>query len=167
MLFGLFSFTAVGFAGAMLQLVAHAMAKDALFLCAGNIIMQTHHTRVEELKGIGKRMKVTMLCFTLASLSLIGIPPLGGFTAKWYLAVGALSAGSAINVVGVGMLMLSALPIVADAFSPGRDVEAGEPCEAPLTMRVPIVVFAVLTALVGMFPTQLLNFFTALAGGVF
>ena len=172
-LFGLFSFTAVGFAGAMLQLVAHAMAKDALFLCAGNIIMQTHHTRVGELKGIGKRMKVTMLCFTLASLSLIGIPPLGGFTAKWYLAVGALSAGSAINVVGVGMLMLSALltafyllPIVADAFFPGRDFEAGTPCEAPLTMRVPIVVFAVLTALVGMFPARLLNFFTALAGGV-
>ena len=130
-LFGLFSFTAVGFAGAMLQLVAHAMAKDAL------------------------------------------IPPLGGFTAKWYLAVGALSAGSAINVVGVGMLMLSALltafyllPIVADAFFPGRDFEAGTPCEAPLTMRVPIVVFAVLTALVGMFPARLLNFFTALAGGV-
>ena len=147
--------------------------KDALFLCAGNIIMQTHHTRVGELKGIGKRMRVTMLCFTLASLSLIGIPPLGGFTAKWYLAVGALSAGSAINVVGVGMLMLSALltafyllPIVADAFFPGRDFEAGEPCEAPLTMRVPIIVFAVLTALVGMFPAQLLNFFTALAGGV-
>ena len=98
-------------------------------------------------------MKVTMLCFTLASLSLIGIPPLGGFTAKWYLAVGALSAGSAINVVGVGMLMLSALltafyllPIVADAFFPGRDFEAGTPCEAPLTMRVPIIVFAVLTA---------------------
>jgi multicomponent Na+:H+ antiporter subunit D len=172
-LFGLFSFTGAGFAGAMLQVLAHAFAKDTLFLCAGNVIFATHKTYVSELKGVGRRMPVTMLCFTAASLSLIGIPPLSGFTAKWYLAVGALSAGGTINTVGVVMLMVSALltafyllPIVADAFFPGRDFEAGEKCEVSRTMRAPVIVLAALTALAGIFPAGLISFFTALAGAL-
>lgn len=172
-LFGLFIFTPAGFAGAMLQALAHALAKDTLFLCAGNMIFATHKTLVADFKGIGRRMPVTMLCFTVASLSLIGIPPLAGFTAKWYLAVGALSAGAVINTVGVVMLMVSAfltafylLPIVSDAFFPGRDFEADEKCEVGLTMLAPIIVFAVLTALVGMFPAKLLDFLSALSGGL-
>ena len=87
--------------------------------------------------------------------------------------MGALEAGSAVNTVGVVMLMVSALltafyllPIVSDAFFPGKDFDAGEACEAPLTMRVPILLFALLTALLGIFPAPILRFFTALAGGV-
>ena len=172
-LFGLFSFTSAGFAGAMLQVTAHALAKDVLFLCAGSVIFATGKTKVDELKGIGKRMPVTLWCFTAASLSLIGIPPLGGFTAKWYLAVGSLAGGTALGIVGVSVLMLSALltafyllPIVADAFFPGRDYEAGERCEVPLNMRVPVIVLAALTALVGMFPGVVLAVASALTGAL-
>ena len=52
------------------------------------------------------------------------------------------------------------------SFFPGKDFDAGEACEAPLTMRVPILLFALLTALLGIFPAPILRFFTALAGGV-
>ena len=97
-LFGLFTFTDMGIVGAFLQVVFHALAKDALFLCAGSIIFATGKTKVDELKGIGRQMPVTMWCFAIASLSLIGIPPLGGFTAKWYLAVGSLQGGTALGV---------------------------------------------------------------------
>ena len=78
-LFGLFVFDSMGMGvvGAFLQIVFHALAKDALFLCAGSIIFATGCTRVDELKGIGRRMPVTMWCFAIASLSLIGIPPDG------------------------------------------------------------------------------------------
>ena len=172
-LFGLFTFTKLGFAGALLQVTAHALAKDALFLCAGSVIFATGKTRVDELKGIGKRMPVTMWCFALASLSLIGIPPMAGFTAKWYLALGALSGGAVLNTVGVVMLMVSALltafyllPVVADAFFPGRDFAAGEMCEVSRTMRVPVIILAALTALAGIFPAGLISFFTALAGAL-
>ena len=172
-LFGLFCFTKTGFAGALLQLTAHALAKDALFLCAGSVIFATGCTKVNELKGLGRRMPRTLWCFTLASLSLIGIPPLGGFVAKWYLALGALEGGAALNTVGVVMLMVSALltafyllPIVADAFFPGRDFEAGERCEVSGTMWIPQAVLTGLTALAGMFPAPLLAFFTALAGAL-
>lgn len=172
-LFGLFTFTELGFAGALMQVTAHALAKDALFLCAGSVIFATHKTHVPELKGVGRRMPVTMWCFTLASLSLIGIPPLAGFTAKWYLALGAISGGAALNIAGVAMLMVSALltafyllPIVADAFFPGRDFEAGERCEVGRTMTAPVVALAALTALAGIFPSALIRFFSALAGAL-
>lgn len=169
-LFGLFSFEALGITGALLQVVFHALAKDALFLCAGSVIFATGRTKVEELKGIGRRMPITMWCFAIASLSLIGIPPMGGFVAKWYLALGALRGGTGLAVVGVVTLMVSALltafylmPIVAAAFFPGRDFEAEERCEVPKTMLVPQIVFAGLTVLLGMFPMRLLiGFFTGM-----
>lgn len=169
-LFGLFSFEAIGITGALLQVVFHALAKDALFLCAGSVIFATGKTKVDELKGIGRRMPVTMWCFAIASLSLIGIPPMGGFIAKWYLALGALRGGTVLGVVGVVTLMVSALltafylmPIVAAAFFPGRDYEAGEPCEVKKTMLVPQIVFAGLTVLLGIFPMRLLiSFFTGM-----
>lgn len=158
-LFGLFTFTDWGMVGAFLQIVFHALAKDALFLCAGSIIFATGKTRVDELKGIGRRMPVTMWCFALSSLSLIGIPPMGGFAAKWYLAKGALETGTALSTVGVVVLMVSALltafyllPIVAAAFFPGRDFEAGEKCEVEKKMLVPPLVFTGLALVLGMFP---------------
>ena len=158
-LFGLFTFRNMGIVGAFLQIVFHALAKDALFLCAGSIIFATGKTRVDELKGIGRRMPVTMWCFAIASLSLIGIPPMGGFIAKYCLAMGALANGSILETVGVVVLMVSALltafyllPIVAAAFFPGRDFDAGEKCEVPKTMLIPQIVFAGLTVLLGMFP---------------
>ena len=167
-LFGLFTFTEHGILGAFLQVIFHALAKDALFLCAGSVIFATGKTRVDELRGIGKRMPVTMWCFTIASLSLIGIPPMGGFAAKWHLALGALGGGTVLGLAGVVVLMVSALltafyllPVVADAFFPGRDFEPGERCEVPRTMLIPQIVFAGLTALLGMFPTSVVTDFLA------
>ena len=163
-LFGLFVLdeAGMGVVGAFLQILFHALAKDALFLCAGSIIFATGKTRVDELKGIGRRMPVTMWCFAIASLSLIGIPPMGGFIAKYCLAMGALATSSTLATVGVVTLMVSALltafyllPIVSAAFFPGRDFDAGERCEVEKTMLVPPLVFAGLTVLLGMFPRAL------------
>ena len=53
----------------------------------------THKTKVSELDGIGKKMPFTMVAFSLASLSIIGVPPLGGFISKWYLVKGVIEAG--------------------------------------------------------------------------
>ena len=68
-LFGVFLMTPQALCGALLQVVAHAIAKNALFLSAGAVIYKTGHTYVNELKGIGKQMPIGMICFTIASLS--------------------------------------------------------------------------------------------------
>ena len=172
-LFGLFVLdeAGMGVVGAFLQILFHALAKDALFLCAGSIIFATGKTRVDELKGIGRRMPVTMWCFAIASLSLIGIPPMGGFAAKYCLAMGALATSSTLATVGVVVLMISALltafyllPIVSAAFFPGRDFEAGERCEVEKKMLIPQIVFAGLTVILGMFPMGLTAFAAIING---
>ena len=170
-LFGLFTFTQLGFVGALLQVVFHALAKDVLFLAAGSIIFATHKTCVSELTGIGRRMPVTMWCFAIAALSLIGIPPAGGFVAKWYLAIGALQSGSVLELVGVIVLMVSALltafyllPIIAKGFFPGKNYPAEESCEVETKMLVPVIVFSALVIVLGMAPGALNSFISALAG---
>lgn len=172
-LFGLFTFSQLGFVGALLQVVFHALAKDALFLCAGSILFATHNTYVSDLVGIGRRMPVTMWCFTIAALSLIGIPPAGGFVAKWYLAIGALQSDSVLQLVGVIVLMISALltafyllPIVANAFFPGKDYPVENACEVETKMLVPVVIFSALVVLLGILPDGINQFVSALAGSL-
>ena len=81
-LFGLMLLTPEGVQASLLQMVFHALAKDTLFLAAGAIIISTNCTRVDQLRGIGRRMPVTMWCFTLAALSLIGFRRWRGLSAS-------------------------------------------------------------------------------------
>lgn len=172
-LFGLLTFTVSGFSGALMQTVFHALAKDVLFMAAGAVIMKTGFSRVDQLRGIGKRMPVTMACFTIAALSLIGIPPTGGFAAKWYLAMGALESGSVFGLAGLVVIMVSALltafyllPIVSDGFFPGADFKAGEKCEISSSMQIPLVLFCALILILGLFPDWLNELFAAMAGSL-
>ena len=173
-LFGILLLTPEGLEGALLQVVFHALAKDTLFLAAGAIILSTNFSRVDQLRGIGQRMPVTTWCFTLASLSLIGIPPMSGFVSKWYLASAALENGIPwAGAAGVTVLILSALltagyllPIVADGFFPGTDFIA-ERKEVGLGMTVPMGIFAVLTLVLGVFPGPLQSLIRTLCAGMF
>ena len=127
-LFGLATLHPVGIAGALLHVIFHSTAKDLLFMGAGSIIHQTGKTMVTELRGIGRKMPVTLGCFAFASLSLVGIPPFAGFFSKWYLANGSLSAGmTGFSWSGPVVLLLSALltagylfPVVVQGFLPGK-----------------------------------------------
>ena len=100
-LFGISTMHPIGFVGALLQVVFHSITKNLLFMTAGSIIYKTHKSKVDELKGIGKNMPITMWCFTIGGLALVGIPPMTGFVSKWYLAQGALNSGeSVLSYVG-------------------------------------------------------------------
>src|SRR5947207_293593 len=81
--------TRSGVMGGVAHITNHAVSKITLFLCAGSIYVSTHKTEVSQLSGLARQMPWTMSAFTLASLSLVGIPPACGFVSKWYLSVGA------------------------------------------------------------------------------
>jgi multicomponent Na+:H+ antiporter subunit D len=119
--------TPLGIIGSGMHIVTHAFAKITLFFCAGAIIVATHKTRISEMNGLGRRMPLTMAAFFIASLSIIGLPPLGGFWSKWYLALGTLEAQqlAMLGVLLVGSLLniVYLLPIPMRAFF-GRDPEA-------------------------------------------
>jgi multicomponent Na+:H+ antiporter subunit D len=86
----------------------------------GAIIEQTGFRKLEDLKGIGKEMPVTLGIFTVGALSMVGLPLLPGFISKWYLALAAIEGQKPILV---GVILLSSLlnavyyfPIVINAF---------------------------------------------------
>ena len=174
-LFGLFLMTPQAFAGAVEHMYFHSIMKNALFLCAGAVILKTGSTEVSQLRGMGKRMPLTMWCFTIAGLGLVGVPPLSGFFSKWDLAQGSLSSGIAVfSWLGPVVLLISALltagyllPISIDAFFPGHahgETLAEEPrCEVGAVMAIPLLVLTVLNFVLGMFPGALNSAANALA----
>ena len=171
-LFGLSLLQADAMSGALQHMVFHAVIKSCLFLSAGAIIYKTHKTNVEDLRGIGKEMPVTIWCYTFASAALIGIPPASGFISKWYLATGALDSGIQLfSWLGPVVLLTSALltagyllPITVKGFLPGADFnyETLQKKEPNLTMLIPLLIFAVLAILLGVFPNRLTEYVSAL-----
>ena len=126
-LIGLFMLSGAGVKGAVLHTIFHAVIKTGLFLTAGAIIVRTERTEVSDLYGIGKKMPVTIWCFTFFALALVGIPPFSGFVSKWYLADAAISSGlNVVSWLAPVILLISALltagyllTITVNGFFPG------------------------------------------------
>ena len=159
---GLTLFSPSAWIGALLHIVYHAMMKITLFFCAGAIHVKTHCDKVSELNGIGRQMPVTMAAFAIASVGLAGIPPVNGFISKWYLVQGSYDVGQIVFVV---IFLLSGLlnagyffSIVVRAFFAPSDkfTRFGE---ASKLMVVPLVITAVLSLLLGIFPDRIPYFF--------
>ncbi len=152
---GALMLTPVGLFGGIIHIMNHAMLKITLFFCAGAVIKVTGKTDVRELRGIGKRMPITMIAFAIGGLGLIGILPISGYLSKFYLLTGALDAD---RLVFVGILLFSSLlnsmyylPIVINAFFLEGEFEKPKDLEAPLTMLVPIILLAIICVGLGLF----------------
>lgn len=175
-LFGLACLHPIAFCGAILHVIAHSTIKDGLFLCAGAIIHQTGKTYVRDLRGIGKQMPITIWCWTIASLGLIGIPPTGGFVSKWQLATGAMEAGiGAFGVVGPVVLIISALltaayllSVTINGFLPGSDFDYAslENKEPGKLMTVPMMVLAAGVVLCGVLAQPLTQVIATAAAAI-
>jgi multicomponent Na+:H+ antiporter subunit D len=79
--------------GGMLQAMSHATAKAAMFMAAGLIYAALGHDRIDELGGIARALPMTIFAFALGGVSLVGLPPSGGFLAKWLLLEAAFTTG--------------------------------------------------------------------------
>lgn len=160
---GLSLFAPSAWIGGLLHMVNHATMKITLFFCAGAIHVKTHKDNISELNGIGKQMPVTLGAFTLASIGLMGVPPVNGFISKWFLGQGALQADQGIFL---GLLLLSGLlnagyffPIIRRAFFTSSE-ESKKRSEASPFMVVPLVITAVLSLVLGIWPDFALHLFS-------
>ncbi|MBS3805852.1 MAG: NADH-ubiquinone oxidoreductase, partial [Oleiphilaceae bacterium] len=79
--------------GIILQVISHALAKAAMFLAAGNLILAIRSPRVDALAGVSHFLPFSLFSFGLAGVSLMGLPPTGGFAAKWMLLQASLNSG--------------------------------------------------------------------------
>ncbi len=145
--------TAAGVMGGGMHIVMHAVGKITLFFCAGAIMVGAHKTEISEMDGLGRRMPFTFGAFLLGSLSVIGLPPMGGSWSKWFLLLGAAEAEQwvmmvvlmASSLLSIGYLM----PVVVRGFfrpAPADDGHGGHSGdgihEAPLLCVLPPVATA-------------------------
>jgi len=151
---------ASGVLGGVAHITNHAVSKITLFLCAGSIYASTRKTEISQLSGLARRMPWTMAAFTLASLSIVGIPLTSGFVSKWYLALGTLESQ---NLVLLGVILLSSLlsaaylgPIVYKAYFEEEPPTHEEVREVPW-MVAPLAVSAAASLLLGLYPGPILE----------
>ncbi|HLU06879.1 MAG TPA: proton-conducting transporter membrane subunit [Woeseiaceae bacterium] len=140
-------------AGGM-HILAHAFAKITLFFCAGMILVSLHKTTVDEMRGIGRTMPITLTAWVIASLCVIGLPLTGGFWSKWYLAHGALAAGEPLMM---GIILLGSLlamgyllpPAILAFYTPRDSAETGVvlQSEAPWPSLLALSITAIMTVL--------------------
>jgi multicomponent Na+:H+ antiporter subunit D len=135
--------------GAAIHMVAHAFGKITLFFAAGAIYIASKKTEIHQLRGIGRRMPWTMSAFTIGALSMIGVPPTGGFVSKWYILAGAFEANNLVAVFTIiASTVLNAayfLPILYIVWFE-REFEGGkEHGEAPFLAVLALCLTAFLT----------------------
>jgi multicomponent Na+:H+ antiporter subunit D len=135
--------------GAAIHMVAHAFGKITLFFAAGAIYVASKKTEIAQLRGIGRRMPWTMAAFSIGALSMIGVPPTGGFVSKWYILAGAFEANNLVAVFTIiGSTVLNAayfLPILYMVWFE-REKEGGkEHGEAPFFAVLALCITALLT----------------------
>lgn len=164
----------LGFAGALLHTLNHALFKSVLFFCSGNVYHGTHTLNIERLGGLAKKMPWTAVLFLLSSIAICGLPPMNGFISEILIYSGLFSwmqgadptvtTGAVFSILALVMIGGLAILCFTKAFgiiflgSPRTDVDAEEmePCRiAPLVIEVLIMLS------IGICP----SFYTKLAGG--
>lgn len=161
--------TPAGIQGGVIHIANHAFSKITLFFCAGAIYVATHKKNISEMNGLGRTMPWTFTAFALASLSMIGAPPVAGFVTKWYLlnGTGAHPAITAHSVAIIVVLLSSTLlntayfaPIVYKGFFGKQSHEDAHHNfkEAHPAMVIPLTITAVISVLIGLYPSFFMNF---------
>ncbi len=160
----------MGLTGGLLHILNHAVMKGTLFLATGAIVYKMGMRDITQFRGLPKKMPFTMTAFTIAALSMIGVPPTCGFFSKVYLIMGAIDAKQYIFVAVI--LMSSLLNVVyffrvveisffrpyQPAYVPdGGSYEKNGMDEVPLSMLVPTLIMAAAVLLLGIYNGDVVN----------
>ncbi len=148
-----------GLGGGLFYLASHALTKALLFLAASSLEAASGKKEINALAGLGRKMPWTMACFTVASMSLIGIPLFSGFIGKWQLLLGSISAGSvlAAGSIILGSILCAAylLPIIRIAYFDPQETPMIEESSPMQKLSLGILALAILV--LGIFPGPLLE----------
>jgi formate hydrogenlyase subunit 3/multisubunit Na+/H+ antiporter MnhD subunit len=138
--------------GTLMMLIAHALAKAALFLSAGNLILAVGSAHIGHLVGISRFRPMSLFSFGLAGVSLMGLPPSGGFTGKWLLLNSAILSGQWwwLIVLFLGGLLSAAyiFKVFRMAFREGPQIDHS--ATPPLMLDVTALLLAAGAILIGL-----------------
>lgn len=166
----------LGYVGAVLHILNHAFMKGALFLVAANLRKNTGQSDISKLDAsLRKKLPWSMAAFTIAALSMIGLPPTAGFFSKWYLALGAIDKG---NWVFLAVILISSLlnavyffrilekvyliPSPAQKTGEALHLEAGRGRgslvgEEKYSLMIPVVIISFSLLLIGLFNANIVK----------
>ncbi len=169
----------LGFAGALLHTVNHALFKSLLFLGAGAVFRATGTRAIDRLGGLARRMPGTWAAFLVGSVAIIGLPPLNGFVSEWLVYLGLLRGSLAVGPVRVAVLGVAALALIGGlalacfakvggvAFlGTPRSAAADQARERTAGYLVPMAVLALACAAIGLLPAIAVQPVLAVAGSV-
>jgi formate hydrogenlyase subunit 3/multisubunit Na+/H+ antiporter MnhD subunit len=156
---------ALGFAGAALHTLNHALFKSLLFLGAGSVIHATGTREIDRLGGLARRMPATAATFLVGSAAIVGLPPLNGFVSEWVVYQALLRGGSASDAMQlaalaavvlafIGALALACFVKVVGVLYLGtpRHALATPPREPAAGMTRPLVGLAAACVVIGLVP---------------
>jgi len=152
-----------GVVGGLFQLISHALSKALLFLAVGYMIYRTGSMDISSLEGMGKRMPITSLAFTIGAFSLVGMPPFIGFPSKFLIIRAALFKEEIMFTVLVAFVLLGTViegtyffRVVQVLYFKGDHTNLQRE-EAPVPALIPIFILMVLIIVVGVYPKPVTN----------
>ncbi len=158
-----------GLQGGLFHLLNHGLMKGLAFFCAGAVLYaigrmngNEHSLTVDDLGGLARRYPLLALAFTLALLSLGGVPPLAGFMSKWQILVAGLGTGTGwIDLLVIFAALNSVLslgyylPVINALFRDEVSLPVLHGRALPLAVLAPVAVLAAALLLVGLWPDAL------------
>ena len=174
MLLGLSLLSEGGMRAGLAHMIFHSLAKIILFFCAGAVLTQTGRTQVRQMHGLGRKMPFTFGTFTLAGLSLVGVPPFPGFVSKYALVTAAFEAGGALPIAGAVALMAATVLTVIYVmtivfptyFVPYHPAEGETPPRDPsVCMKTSLIALTLLLIAAAVFANPIMQLLQTVAGG--
>ncbi|MBO8160525.1 MAG: oxidoreductase [Thermosipho sp. (in: Bacteria)] len=160
-LVGLGIMNSIGYAGGLFHVFNHAIAAAMIFLSFAAVVYRTGTTKIDEMGGLIWRMPWTFVTYLVGIISLAGIPPTSGFISKWMIFSSLVSKGMfitlAITFIGsVGSFLYVFRPL-AGVFLGQLKRKHSDVKEVPIIMLVPMLLFVILTILIGVYPKPVLD----------
>lgn len=147
-----------GITGGLFQMISHTLGKALLFLATGFMIHRTGSMEIDSFKGIGEKMPITTLLFTIGVFSMVGLPPFVGFASKFTIVKAALATGQMLYIILIGLVLLGTViegtyffrVIQVVYFKDGNpDIKKAE---APAAGLIPMIIFASIIIFIGIYP---------------
>lgn len=163
----------LGFSGAVLHVLNHALFKGLLFFGAGAVYKETGTRNIEKLGGLVKAMPFTAAFFLIGSIAISGLPPLNGFISEFLIYFGLFKGFNPANLIytvililtiaGLSLIGVMAMLCFTKAFSvvflgSPRSEPARKALEAPVSMIIPMFIMGLLIAFIGLFPQAVFSF---------
>ena len=131
--------------------LSHALAKAAMFMAAGNLLRFGGHDRIADLDRVAQRLPLTAGAFALAGVSIMGLPPSGGFIGKWLLLEAALAQGrwdlAAVLILGSLLAAAYVFKVLGHCFTTADETHA--PGDVPGSMEWAALLLAMAAILLG------------------